>query len=155
MKSVLSLLFLMMMTFSAMAVGVDEVRLSDPAEEARAQNVMKQLRCLVCQNQSIVDSGVALAKDLRIIVRERITAGDTDEQVLSFMTDRYGDWVLLKPPFDGATILLWLSPLLLLIIGFFVILKNKTGSAMNANSAPLSSDEQKRLARLLNDKGCN
>ena len=137
MKSVLSLLFLMMMTFSAIAVGVDEVRLLDPAEEARAQNVMKQLRCLVCQNQSIVDSDATLAKDLRIIVRERITAGDTDEEVLVFMTDRYGDWVLLKPPFDGTTILLWLSPLLLLIIGFIVIFKNKPGRVMNVNSAPL------------------
>ena len=155
MKSVLSLLFLMMMTFSAIAVGVDEVRLLDPAEEARAQNVMKQLRCLVCQNQSIVDSDATLAKDLRIIVRERITAGDTDEEVLVFMTDRYGDWVLLKPPFDGTTILLWLSPLLLFIIGFIVIFKNKPGRVMNVNSAPLSSEEQKRLARLLNDKRSN
>ncbi|MDG1858681.1 MAG: cytochrome c-type biogenesis protein CcmH [Emcibacteraceae bacterium] len=90
------------MSLSVLAVGVDEKRLSNPVDEARAQEVMKQLRCLVCQNQSIVDSDAGLARDIRIIVRERIIAGDSDADVLRFMTDRYGDWVLLKPPFDGV-----------------------------------------------------
>jgi cytochrome c-type biogenesis protein CcmH len=90
---------------------------------------------------------------LRIIVRERITAGDNDEQVLSYMTSRYGDWVLLKPPFDGATIILWMSPLFLLLIGFFVIFKNQGNRQETPNSAPLSADEKKRLKNLLKDKG--
>jgi len=143
-----------LMGTSAFAVGVDEKRLSDPAEEARAQEIMKQLRCLVCQNQSIVDSDAGLAKDIRIIVRERILAGDTDQQVLTFMTERYGDWVLLKPPFDGATIILWLSPLLLLGVGFIIIIRNQRNRKM-ATSAPLSDEEQKRIAQLLNENGDN
>ena len=143
----------LMMSFSVLAVGVDEVRLSDPAEEARAQNIMKQLRCLVCQNQSIVDSDAGLAKDLRIIVRERVIEGDDDQQVLTYMTSRYGDWVLLKPPFDGATIVLRLSPFLLLMIGFFVIYKNQTARKTTGNSVPLSAEEKKRLKSLLKDKG--
>jgi len=147
-------IFWLLMGTSAFAVGVDEKRLSDPAEEARAQEIMKQLRCLVCQNQSIVDSDAGLAKDIRIIVRERILAGDTDQQVLTFMTERYGDWVLLKPHFDGATIILWLSPLLLLGVGFIIIIRNQRNRKM-ATSAPLSDEEQKRIAQLLNENGDN
>lgn len=147
-------IFWLLMGTSAFAVGVDEKRLSDPAEEARAQEIMKQLRCLVCQNQSIVDSDAGLAKDIRTIVRERILAGDTDQQVLTFMTERYGDWVLLKPPFDGATIILWLSPLLLLGVGFIIIIRNQRNRKM-ATSAPLSDEEQKRIAQLLNENGDN
>lgn len=148
------LIFWLLMGTSAFAVGVDEKRLSDPAEEARAQEIMKQLRCLVCQNQSIVDSDAGLAKDIRIIVRERILTGDTDQQVLTFMTERYGDWVLLKPPFDGATIILWLSPILLLGFGFIIIIRNQRNRKM-VTSAPLSDEEQKRLAQLLNENGDN
>jgi len=154
MNKIMILIFWLLMGTSAFAVGVDEKRLSDPAEEARAQEIMKQLRCLVCQNQSIVDSDAGLAKDIRIIVRERILAGDSDQQVLTFMTERYGDWVLLKPPFDGATIILWLSPLLLLGVGFIIIIRNQRNRKM-ATSAPLSDKEQKRLAQLLNENGDN
>lgn len=154
MNKIMIIIFWLLMGTSAFAVGVDEKRLSDPAEEARAQEIMKQLRCLVCQNQSIVDSDAGLAKDIRIIVRERILAGDTDQQVLTFMTERYGDWVLLKPPFDGATIILWLSPLLLLGVGFIIIIRNQRNRKM-ATSAPLSDEEQKRIAQLLNENGDN
>lgn len=150
MRFLLGILIYSLMTIQVLAVGVDDVRLSDPAEEARAQSLMKQLRCLVCQNQSIVDSNVDLARDLRNIVRERITAGDSDDQVLTFMTSRYGDWVLLKPPFDGATIILWLSPLLLLLIGIFVIFRNQKAVVTNA---PLSDEEKNRIKSLLDDKG--
>ena len=151
MRIFLSLLLFVSISFAALAVGVDEKRLEDPALEARAQAVMKQLRCLVCQNQSIVDSDAGLARDLRAIVRERITAGDSDAQVLSYMTDRYGDWVLLKPPFDGATIILWLSPLLLLLIGFYVIYRNQGSRKKVSSSEPLSGAEQKRLEALLRE----
>ncbi|MDG1708944.1 MAG: cytochrome c-type biogenesis protein CcmH [Emcibacteraceae bacterium] len=140
------------MSLSVLAVGVDEKRLSNPVDEARAQEVMKQLRCLVCQNQSIVDSDAGLARDIRIIVRERIIAGDSDADVLRFMTDRYGDWVLLKPPFDGATIVLWLSPILLLLIGFFVVYRNQKSRKLVAVK-PLSNEEQAKLDALLNDEG--
>ncbi|MCL4158126.1 UNVERIFIED_CONTAM: hypothetical protein GTU68_066862 [Idotea baltica] len=148
----LSIVFITLMSLSAFAVGVDEKRLSDPAREARAQEIMKQLRCLVCQNQSIVDSDASLAKDIRVIVRERIIAGDNDDQVLNYMTDRYGDWVLLKPPFDGATIILWVSPLLLLLIGFFVIYRNQNNRKEIVAPEPLTKDEKVRLEALLQNE---
>lgn len=153
MRNMLTVIFWLMMSLSVLAVGVDEKRLADPADEARAQELMKQLRCLVCQNQSIVDSDAGLARDLRVIVRERIIAGDSDQAVLSYMTNRYGDWVLLKPPFDGATIVLWLSPFLLLLIGFFVVYRNQKASKNLTAAKPLSDDEQKRLKALLDDQG--
>lgn len=152
MNKITILILWLFMSVSAYAVGVDEKRLVNPTEEARAQEIMKQLRCLVCQNQSIVDSDAGLAKDIRIIVRERVLAGDTDQQVLSYMTERYGDWVLLKPPFDGATIILWLSPLLLLALGIFIVIRNQRARKM-AVSAPLNDEEQKRLALLLEEGG--
>ena len=93
----------------AWAVNPDEV-LSDPVMENRAREISRGLRCLVCQNQSIDDSDADLAKDLRIIVRERLTAGDSDAQVVDFVVSRYGDYVLLKPPFKLATLVLWLGP---------------------------------------------
>lgn len=128
-----TLIFFLLMTLSAHAVGVDPGKLSDPAQEVRAQDIMKQLRCLVCQNQSIVDSDADLARDLRAIVRERVVAGDGDGQILEFMTSRYGDWVLLKPPFEGAVILLWLSPLILLSLGGFAIYRfQKAGDIAEA-----------------------
>ncbi|HPF47051.1 MAG TPA: cytochrome c-type biogenesis protein CcmH [Emcibacteraceae bacterium] len=147
----ISLLIFIGLSFSAYAIGVDEMPLKDPAQEARAQGIMKQLRCLVCQNESIVDSGADLAKDLRIIVRERITQGDTDEQVLAFMTSRYGDWVLLKPPFEGATIILWFSPILLLLIGFYIIYRNYSKRKPLGEVAPLTPEEERRLNSLLNE----
>lgn len=149
MRVALSMIFIVLMSLSALAVGVDEKRLSDPDQEARAQEIMKQLRCLVCQNQSVVDSDASLAKDIRLIVRERIIAGDSDEEVLGFMTDRYGDWVLLKPPFDGATIILWLSPVMLLLIGFFIVYRNQKTRKKVMISDPLSEDEKQRLEALL------
>lgn len=153
MKIFFSFILWTIMSFSALAVGVDDVRLADPAEEARAQELMKQLRCLVCQNQSIVDSDADLARDLRGIVRERIMAGDSDDQVLEFMTSRFGDWVLLKPPFDKATMVLWLSPLLLLLIGFIIIYRNQQNRKTLAIAEPLSDDEKNKINTLLSDKG--
>lgn len=152
MKYTLSFIIWLMMSFSVLAIGVDEARLENPKQEARAQELMKQLRCLVCQNQSIVDSDASLAKDLRIIVRERIMAGDNDEQILSYMTSRYGDWVLLKPPFDGATIILWLSPLLLLLVGFFIIFNTQKKRKSYVSFEPLSDDEKQRLNKLLDEE---
>jgi cytochrome c-type biogenesis protein CcmH len=108
-------LFLIAFTFSALAVNPDEV-LQDPALEARARDISRDLRCLVCQNQSIDDSNASLAKDLRVIVRERITAGDNNQQVQDYIVKRYGNYVLLKPPFQFDTALLWFLPFVLLAL---------------------------------------
>jgi cytochrome c-type biogenesis protein CcmH len=152
MNKLMILMLWLLVSLSAFAVGVDEKRIDDPMEEARAQEIMKQLRCLVCQNQSIVDSDAGLAKDIRIIVRERVLLGETDKQVLLYMTERYGDWVLLKPPFDDATIILWLSPLLLLAFGLIIIIRNQKARKV-ATSSPLSEEEQARLSYLLKEGG--
>src|SRR5947209_10528603 len=98
----------------AFAVQPDEI-LSDPALEARARDLSRELRCLVCQNQSIDDSNAPLARDLRLLVRERLNAGDTDAQVMQFVEDRYGEFVLLRPAFNAHTLLLWLAPLVVLL----------------------------------------
>ena len=101
---------------SALAVEPDEV-LADSALEDRARIISRELRCVVCQSQSIDDSNAPLAKDMRIIVRERLVAGDSDEEVLQFLVDRYGDYVLLKPPVQRNTIFLWASPALIFLVG--------------------------------------
>jgi cytochrome c-type biogenesis protein CcmH len=100
----------------AVALGPDEV-LSDPALEARARSLSKELRCMVCQNQSIDDSDAPLARDLRILVRERLQAGESDQQVINFLVARYGEFVLLRPRFSWHTALLWLAPAAVLLIG--------------------------------------
>ncbi len=124
----------------------DEV-LADPALEQRARALSKQLRCLVCQNQSIDDSDADLADDLRRLVRERLVAGDSDQQIVAFLTARYGDFVLLKPPVEPATWGLWFGPALLLVIG-------AGGVALHlrrrrVEPAPLSAAEQARLETLI------
>ena len=129
-----------------------EERLADPALEARAYDIHKQLRCLVCQNQSIVDSHADLARDLRIIVRERITEGDSDQQVLDYMVARYGDWVLMKPPFKITTALLWLGPgLIFLLAAGVVVVAFRRGRRTVAAGVPLSDEERARLDALLAD----
>ncbi len=115
MRFVFIFMFLVFGTLSSWAVLPDEM-LKDPNLETRARDISKDLRCLVCQNQSIDDSDAALARDLRVIVRERLTAGDSDTQVIDFVRARYGNYVLLNPPFEADTYLLWLSPFLLLAI---------------------------------------
>src|SRR6195256_2677926 len=101
---------------AAYAVQPDEI-MSDPAKELRARDLLRELRCMVCQNQSIDDSDAPLARDLRLLVRERIAAGDSDAQVLDFLVARYGEFVLLKPRFEWRTALLWLTPFGVLLIG--------------------------------------
>lgn len=133
-----------------LAVEPDEV-LADPGLEARARSLSGELRCLVCQNQSIDDSNAPLAKDLRLIVRERLKAGDSDAQVKQFLVARYGDFVLLKPPFAAYTLLLWIAPALVLL-GALWVARRSFGSRPEAAAvdvAPLSPDEQKRLDSVL------
>jgi len=125
--------------------------LNDPALEARAREISKELRCLVCQNQSIDDSSADLARDLRLIVRQRLTAGDSDDQVLRYVTDRYGDFVLLRPPLKPATLALWLAPPLLLIAGAalsLAYLRRRQRQSVES-AGPLSPEERQRLDALL------
>ncbi|MBL8833535.1 MAG: cytochrome c-type biogenesis protein CcmH [Rhodospirillales bacterium] len=129
--------------------------LADPALEARARALGQELRCLVCQNQPIDDSNAPLAADLRRLVRERILAGDGDTAVLAYITQRYGDYVLLKPPVRVDTYLLWYGPFAILAFaaaGAFVYLRRRRPEARPA-AAPLTADEEKRLAALLDDGG--
>jgi cytochrome c-type biogenesis protein CcmH len=150
---VLTLIFVALAT-DALAVLPDE-RLADPVLEARARTLSQELRCLVCQNQSIDDSNADLAHDLRLLVRERLVAGDTDQQVLTYLTSRYGDYVLLRPPMKPETWLLWFGPPLLLIVGGLAILmswRRRRAEALT-RPAPLDADEQARLARLMGEGG--
>ena len=127
--------------------------LDDPALEARARDISKGLRCLVCQNQSIDDSNADLARDLRVLVRERLTAGETNQQVIAFVTARYGDYVLLEPPLKPTTYLLWFGPAAIFLAGgaaVIVFLRRRTRSAASG-AAPLSDDERRRIERLLDD----
>ncbi len=155
MKKVVFVALLMALATPALAVYPSEM-LPDPAQEHRARELGKDLRCLVCQNQSIDDSDADLAKDLRVIVRERIKAGDTDDMVRQFVVDRYGDYVLLKPPFKLSTLALWLGPFVLFVGALSVVFgfyrRRKTVAAAPP-PPPLSPEEQRRLAALLKESG--
>lgn len=133
------------------AVQPDEI-LPDAAMEARARELSAQLRCMVCQNQSIDDSDAPLAKDLRVLVRERLKAGDSDSAIMKYLTERYGDFILLSPPFKAHTLLLWTAPLLVLLLGGGAILiaMRKRRPAVAAQG--LSADEQARLKAVLGDE---
>ena len=127
--------------------------LEDPVLEARAQEIHKQIRCLVCQNESIHDSNAGLARDLRIIVRDRLTAGDTNAEAIQYLVDRYGDWVLLKPPFKATTVVLWLGPVLILMLaGWAARAFFRSAPSRVAQATPLTEDERRRLAKLLDEK---
>ncbi len=145
---------LFLFTAPAWAVNPDEV-LADPLLEKRAREISKGLRCLVCQNQSIDDSDAGLAKDLRVIVRERLTAGDSDSAVINFVVSRYGDFVLLKPPFKGATLVLWLGPLVIAGLGFWAMLvffrRRGLSGKVAPRPKPLSKAEKQRINKLLKD----
>ena len=138
---------------SAHAVQPDEI-LSDPALEARARALSRELRCMVCQNQSIDDSDAPLARDLRILVRERLVAGDSDTKVIDFLTARYGEFVLLKPRFGVGTTLLWLAPLIALVAGgcglaFALRRRRDAPESATAQETALTPAEQARVADLL------
>jgi cytochrome c-type biogenesis protein CcmH len=144
----LALLLVLASLTPALAVNPDEV-LPDKALEARARAISAGLRCMVCQNQSIDDSNAELAKDLRLLVRERLKAGDSDQQVLDYIVSRYGEFVLLKPPVGTNTILLWGMPVFLLLAGGGVLLVQARRRRQAAASAPLSPDEQQALDAIL------
>jgi cytochrome c-type biogenesis protein CcmH len=133
----------------AHAVRPDEM-LSDPGLEARAREVGSELRCLVCRNQSIDDSDADLAHDLRVLVRQRIAAGDSNDQVIAYIRSRYGDFVLLRPPFKIGTLLLWGGPVLILVLGGVALVRFYRSKDETA-AAPLSAEERRRLATVLGE----
>jgi cytochrome c-type biogenesis protein CcmH len=133
------------------AVELDEV-LQDPVLEARARHISEGLRCLVCQNQSIDDSAAPLAKDLRVLVRERLKAGDTDQQIEDFVVARYGEFVLLNPRFEPQTFLLWFATPAVLIIALLIVVFAYRRRSAAAALAELSDAEERRLKHLLEDR---
>ncbi|MDP1583870.1 MAG: cytochrome c-type biogenesis protein CcmH [Bradyrhizobium sp.] len=158
MKQVRACLFAIAMIVgsqAAHAVQPDEV-MSDPARESRARELSRELRCMVCQNQSIDDSDAPLARDLRLLVRERIAAGDSDAQVIDFLVARYGEFVLLKPRFNSRTLLLWLLPPLALAGGglaLWVNMRRRSATAVADESGlKLTADEEARLEVLMSDE---
>lgn len=137
---------------AAFAVQPDEV-LPDPALEARARVISKDLRCLVCRNESIDESNAELARDLRLLVRERLVAGDSNEETIAFIVDRFGEYVLLRPQTDGANQILWWAGPLLLLIAFGIGIGYLRGREATIDHAPkgLSKDEEARLKKILED----
>jgi cytochrome c-type biogenesis protein CcmH len=149
----LAFAFLLQAASPLRAVESNEM-LADPALEARARNLSRELRCLVCQNQSIDDSEAPLAHDLRVIVRERLRAGDTDKQVVDFLVARYGEFVLLKPRLSWHTLALWGAPPATVLLGIVMItvINRRRRNAPTQDTANLSSAEEARLAELLRDQ---
>jgi cytochrome c-type biogenesis protein CcmH len=150
MSGLFALVLLLLIAPTAHAVEPGEM-LKDPALEARARMLSQELRCVVCQNQSIDDSNAPLAHDLRVLVRERLTAGDTDAQVLSYITARYGEFVLLRPRLKSQTLVLWLAPLLLIAGAAAFLLRARIRAAATGAADPLSPDEQRRLADIMRE----
>jgi cytochrome c-type biogenesis protein CcmH len=155
-KRILACVFalcVMVASTAAYAVLPDEI-MPDPVKEARARNLSRELRCMVCQNQSIDDSEAPLARDLRLLVRERIAAGDSDGQVLDFLVARYGEFVLLKPRLEGHTLLLWFLPPFALIIGglalsIYASRRTRWMTGEDSSVIKLSAEEEARLERLI------
>ncbi len=147
------LLILLLIASPVLAVQPDEV-LDDPALEARARDISTGLRCLVCRNESIDESNAELARDLRILLRERLVAGDTDQEAVEFIVDRYGEYVLLKPTTTGANLMLWLAgPIMLLIAAGmgWSFLRKRSRHQQAAHSDALTDEEQERLRQILED----
>ncbi|WP_413870334.1 cytochrome c-type biogenesis protein [Albidovulum sp.] len=136
----------------ARSVQPDEV-LDDPALEARARALSQGLRCLVCRNENIDESNADLARDLRLLVRERLMAGDSDAEVIAYLVDRYGEYVLLEPPATGSTLILWVAgpALLVAALGGAAVYLRRRRAGADAAPAPLSDDERARLAEILKE----
>lgn len=152
MRVLILLAMLVLAAAPAAAVQPDEM-LADPGLEARARDISKELRCLVCQNESIDDSDASLARDLRLLVRERLVAGDSDAEVKGYLVDRYGEFVLLKPRFSAANAALWLTGPVVFLIGgaaaFAYMRRRKPRAA--AREAPLTPEEQAALEKILDE----
>jgi cytochrome c-type biogenesis protein CcmH len=151
----LALLLMVLMALGGVARAVEpSERLADPALEARARAIGSELRCLVCQNESIEDSNADLAHDLRVLLRQRIAAGDTDQQAIDFIVQRYGQFVLLKPRLEPATYALWFGPPAVLVLAVIAIALNlrRRRNQIEARPAPLDDAERQHLAKLLSEE---
>lgn len=146
------ILLLVSFAWTARAVEPDEI-LADPALEARARALTQELRCVVCQNQSVDDSDAPLARDIRVLVRERIKAGDSDAQVRAFMIERYGKFVLLSPPVEGDTLPLWLAPLAIVALGALAAWAYLRSLARQPATAPALSEAEEEAVRRKLDEG--
>lgn len=149
-RRLLLVCFMVLSAAPALAVNPDEV-LADPVLEERARGLSAQLRCMVCQNQSIDDSNAELAKDLRVLVRERLTSGDSDEAVIDYVVSRYGEFVLLNPRFEQKTLLLWGAPVIALLAGVAAMLVAARRRSGKATGTALSAEERAKLDALLKD----
>jgi cytochrome c-type biogenesis protein CcmH len=141
------IVFCLLLATPALAVEPDEI-LKDPALEARARHLSAELRCLVCQNQSIDDSNADLARDLRLLIRDHLVKGESDQQVMDFIVARYGDFVLLKPPFRPSTYVLWTAPFIALALAALMLFRRHR-RPQNALEQPLSSEEKALLSKTL------
>lgn len=150
--SILAVILILFSFAGARAVEPDEM-LADAALEARAQKLDAQLRCVVCQSQSLAESNAPLAKDMRIVLRERIANGASDEDAIAFLVDRYGEYVLLKPRLEGRTVVLWTFPLLIVVAGgalaFFYLRSRRAAPA----AAALDAADETRLKQILDERG--
>jgi cytochrome c-type biogenesis protein CcmH len=152
------LLFIFLLMMSVSIYAVDTHQLSDPKQQENYETLTKELRCLVCQNQTIADSNAELAADLRQQVFEKLQQGKSREEIVQFMTDRYGDFVLYKPPFKGKTSLLWIAPVVFLVMGlitvFFFIRRKKATANQQSEAGALEMDvEKQKKIRSLLEKG--
>jgi len=150
-----ALVLILALVWSPAGAVLPDEMLADPVLEARARDISKNLRCLVCQNQSIDDSNAGLARDLRIVVRKRLVAGDSDSAVIKFVVDRYGDFVLLNPPFKATTYVLWIGPGVIGILGLLAVVVffcRRRATADGGAPAPLSDEEKKLLDALIEDR---
>lgn len=148
MRLLLALLTVLLMSVPALAVLPDEI-LADAALEARARAISSTLRCLVCQNESIDDSNADLAREIRLIVRERLVAGDTDEQVVQYLVDRYGEFVLLRPVFAPHTLILWTAaPIVLVIGGIAIVVAARRKRVSVTSETALTAEEKEALDAL-------
>lgn len=150
-RCIIFALFISVSVGAALAVNPDEV-LSDAALETRARDISANLRCLVCQNQSIDDSDAELARDLRVLVRERLVSGDTDAQVMKYVVDRYGEFVLLRPTFSIRNFVLWGTPVIVLILGGFAAYSYSRQHNTAGAVGSLSPEEEERLSKLLDER---
>ena len=139
---------LVCLSTSGLAVQPDEV-LDDPALEARARALSQDLRCVVCQNENIDSSNAPLARDLRIVVRERLVAGDSDDEVLDYVVARYGEFVLFRPRFEGRNVVLWLTPLLAVLVGAGLLFAFFRNASVAGKVKPLSAEEQAKLKKIM------
>ena len=150
------LLFILLLVISINSHAVDSRQLSDPKQQESYETLTKELRCLVCQNQTIADSNAELASDLRRQVYEMLQQGKSEQEIIRFMTDRYGEFVLYKPAFAGKTSLLWIAPVLFLFMGlmtvFFVIRRKRAAAKVQVDALEINTEKQKKVRNLL-EKG--